>query len=154
VASSINDVIKEAFADARAAGLPERELMSLRYFTALKGDTDVRGAFRYYLNDHLNEYVDIAREDVIAEKDLAGAASPFVLVLVRCDARIEHHLEVSGWTSAGFLSGDIAARHLMQSRMGDPSFFGAGPSGPAGAFRTTMECASFAGACQGKSPGC
>lgn len=121
MARSVQDLIREALdAAIQQNRIDDSQRGSVIQFMGLSGGTNERGFQRYYLNGQLNEYVDIAPHDVVAEVDLAGDASPFVLVLTKGDAQIQHHVDVSETLQAGFLTGDIASRNLSHARLMAP----------------------------------
>ena len=124
MASSIQDMIKAALDSAVARGnLSERDRNSVVPVIGISGGTNASGARRYHLGQ-LNVYVDIAPSDVVDEVKLAGAESPFVIILVRGDAPIQLRAEISASTQAGFLNGDIAIQNLSQARVSWPNLFG------------------------------
>lgn len=131
---SVHDLIDAALNAAVAAGrLDAGERGSLKQFAAYKGAGDEADPQRYYLDAQLNEYVEIALGNIIAEIALAGDASPLVLVIVRANAAVEYHLDLSHAnrriqlsevTEASFLTGEIASRHLSRSRLLAPYALG------------------------------
>ncbi|HLI50988.1 MAG TPA: hypothetical protein VKU87_04280 [Thermomicrobiaceae bacterium] len=136
MARSIHDLVNAALDAAVAAGkLTADERGSLKQFAAYKGTADEADPRRYYLNAQLSEYVEVALGNVIAEVALAGDESPLVLVVMRPDAAVERHLDVSRGnrrvqltesTEASFLTGEIASRHLSRSRLFGRRFPGRG----------------------------
>ena len=131
--------IKLAVDEALDAAVQQRRITaderpSVKQFVAFKGGAAEDDPQRYYLTAQLSEYLDVGRQDVVGEIDLAGRTSPLVLVLVRADAQIRHHVELAGadrqvqyseTVRAGFLTGDIASGYLSAARMGGLNVFSA-----------------------------
>jgi hypothetical protein len=74
--------------------------------------------WRLYLNPELNEYVEIAEEDVLRTESLKTEANPLggTLVWVRRSATLEHTRITTRQTQADFLRGDITGRVLSNAR--------------------------------------
>lgn len=123
---SIHAAIDEGVAAAVKQGrITDGDRSSVKQFAGFKGEDDGTDPQRYYLNDQLSEYVEIAQSEVIAEIGLAGDDSPLVLVLTKADAALQHHLHINGGpeqlhltqsTQSEFLTGNISQRHLSSIR--------------------------------------
>lgn len=126
MARSIHAAIDEGFAAAVKQGrIADSDRNTVKQFAGFKGEDDGTDPQRYYLNDQLSEYVEIAQSAVVAEISLAGDSSPLVLVLTKPDAELQHHLQIDGGqdqlhltqsTQSEFLAGHITQRHLSTMR--------------------------------------
>src|SRR6185312_15354306 len=72
---------------------------------------------RLYLNEQLNEYIEVATADLMTTIDLAGENSPLVLILIRPEKLIQHSAVVSETIQADFLAGEIAQQNLQDNRL-------------------------------------
>lgn len=155
----IEDIITHHVTNANLQGLEKR-------FTGLKGTPVYPARKRLYLNEQLDEYIEVANDDVIDEVELAGHASPLVLLLVKPDAQVQHVVLLSHQIEASFLAGAITQRYLSGNRapgnpwsgsngtMALPTMFGGCGSFGMACGSMGMACGSFGMACGSMGMAC
>jgi hypothetical protein len=103
----------------RAAGVSDEDASSYRQFVGYLGKTSPDDLTRLYLNEQLNEYIEVAT-NVTKTIQLGNEGSPLVMLLIEDGANVEHvvrlsdRMYVSDQVAADFLAGEIAERYLDQ----------------------------------------
>ena len=101
----------------RAAGVSDDDAASAKRFAGYLGNSNLASRTRLYLNEQLNEYIEVATDVIVKMIDLGGENSPLVLILVPPEAVVQHAVLVSEQMEADFLAGDIARLNLHGNRM-------------------------------------
>ncbi|HEX7104068.1 MAG TPA: hypothetical protein VF201_15595 [Nitrolancea sp.] len=101
----------------RAAGVSDDDAASAKRFAGYLGNSNLASRTRLYLNEQLNEYIEVATDVIVKMIDLGGENSPLVLILVPPEAFVQHTAIVSEQIEADFLAGDIAQRNLQANRV-------------------------------------
>jgi hypothetical protein len=110
VAKSIEDTIRDA-------GVNDDDAANAKRLSGYLGNSGVATRTRLYLNTQLNEFIELATDDIIKIIDLGGKNSPHVLLLVPSGTLVHHTTLQSEQIQADFLAGVIAQRNLQADRV-------------------------------------